>query len=214
MERLASPPEGEPPVLAHTAPQVLPFDGMQWSNFEKLCYRLARTEAEVVEAREYGASGQADSGVDIYARLADGSYVAYQCKHHKTLTPAKVRDAVEAFLTGLWADRARRFILYTTASTTSTRLAAEIEAQGQRLHERRQSVEFVVRGQAELSAILKEHSDLVEDFFGARAAEEFVPGQARLSASSALEEIKDLLVQQQTSHQVVQLVFLDWQTPG
>lgn len=211
IEKLAEPPEGEPPVLTHTAPQVLPFDGMSWSNFEKLCFRLARSDGESVEAREYGTRGQTDSGVDVYARTAGGGYIAFQCKHYRAFSRANVRAAVKAFENGRWAARAGRFVLCTTADATSTRVADEIEAQAQRLLRRNPPVEFLVYDRAELSNILKQHPGLVRDFFGAQAAEQFVPGTVSVSDDETVKQIHEMLLRQQASRQVV-LISLDWAT--
>jgi tetratricopeptide (TPR) repeat protein len=145
------------------------------------------------------------------ARTTSGGYIAYQCKHHKQFSPPEVSAAVTAFLAGSWADRAGRFVLYTTAETAPTRVADEIEKQAQRLRRRTPSVEFCVYGRAELSAILKRHPDLVRDFFGAQALDQFVPGAVSSLSEEKLDTMLELLTQQQASRQVM-LISLDWAT--
>jgi len=48
--------------------QELPFRELTWEDFERLCLRLAREEAEVEYCRQYGTKGQSQAGIDLYAR--------------------------------------------------------------------------------------------------------------------------------------------------
>lgn len=45
-----------PPVS--TRAQDLPLEELTWENFERLCLRLARLEADVEHCRQYGTEGQ------------------------------------------------------------------------------------------------------------------------------------------------------------
>jgi len=111
---------------------VLPFHELTWTNFERLCYRLVRADADVEDARLFGTPGQAQSGIDLYARNADG-YSVYQCRRVKALGRAGLRTAVDDFLAGEWASRSRRFVLCTSRSAVRRNLATEIAAQTERL---------------------------------------------------------------------------------
>ena len=52
--------------------QVLPFGELEWDNFERLCYRLARLTGDVEQwAALYGGRGQKQDGIDIYVRRPD-----------------------------------------------------------------------------------------------------------------------------------------------
>ena len=48
--------------------QELPFKESAWENFERLCLRLVKEEAEIEDCRQYGTPGQAQQGIDLYAR--------------------------------------------------------------------------------------------------------------------------------------------------
>ena len=52
----------------------LPFEQLSWRDFERLVFRLARTDADVVYCAPYGRSGQAQHGIDVYARMTGGGH--------------------------------------------------------------------------------------------------------------------------------------------
>ena len=70
------------PQPVETRPQLLPVDHLAWENFERLCLRLLEIDMEAVNLEEadnagdstapylglYGDSGQAQFGIDVYAR--------------------------------------------------------------------------------------------------------------------------------------------------
>ena len=70
-----------PPVI--TKVQVLPFGELTWENFERLCYRLAGRAERVEYVARYGRSGQAQQGIDLFARLANGKYEVWQAKRYE-----------------------------------------------------------------------------------------------------------------------------------
>jgi tetratricopeptide (TPR) repeat protein len=169
-------PTGEPPPPpVDTSAQQLPFEGLPWEDFERLCLRLARHDGTPEHVRAFGTRGQAQGGIDVYSRTAAGTYTVYQCKLYSRLTPADIRAAVSRFLDGEWAGRARQFVLCTNKSLTPAQLALEVERQAQRLRERNPPIAFVVWDADELSSSLKEHPQLVRDFFGHAWFERFVP---------------------------------------
>ena len=127
----------------------------------------------------YGKPGQAQSGIDVYARdplvlgepLPPRRYVSLQARRIKAVTKARLSNSVDKFLEGQWADVTRKFIYATSASTRSTELADEIEKLTGQLTQ--QSIEFAVWGQEEISNRLKDHPELVDDFFGRQWVKEF-----------------------------------------
>jgi hypothetical protein len=64
---LEAPPDRLPQVPTVTRSQVLPFDELTWENFERLCLRLIRREAEIYQCFLYGERGQKQRGIDIIA---------------------------------------------------------------------------------------------------------------------------------------------------
>jgi hypothetical protein len=64
----------QPPVPVVGLPaepriQELPYESIGWENFERLCLRCAQSESDVERAHLYGVKGQAQYGIDLYARL-------------------------------------------------------------------------------------------------------------------------------------------------
>lgn len=207
--QLEAPPDGPfPGPLTVTAPQELRIAELTPDSFERLCYRLASLSADVEDGRRYGVRGQADSGVDLYTRHADGRYITYQCKRYQAILPSDISDAVDRFLVGKWADTTDRFVLCTSADTTDTRLADEIRRQTRVLRERPKPVSFSVQGRSELSLMLKEHPQIVGDFFGPHVRAQFFPDEQPASnfASAIAAQVADqigLLVPPR-------IVVLDW----
>jgi hypothetical protein len=187
--RLREPPSGRtlvPPP--RTALQELPFEQLDWADFEKLCERLAALEGEPERVARYGTGGQEQAGIDIYSRLPGGKYVVYQCKRHQKLYPSTIRNAVGEFLKHGWSRTAGRFVFCTSKSLVPTSLADEVEAQATLLRARVAPIEFGTWDLHELSRKLKSHPDIVEDFFGPPFRELFTPGEAGRAAESAVGE--------------------------
>lgn len=176
-ETPSSPSVISPPVT--TRPQELPFHALLWENFEKLCFRLVKLEADVEHCQLYGVRGQGQEGIDLYARKKDSEkYQAYQCKREKDFGPAKIEAAVKKFLAGEWADKAEKLVLCTTESLVSKKRADKLEEQNARLKEK--GITLIPWDCNTLSSKLKDLPKLVEDFFGLIWAESFC-GQSRSS---------------------------------
>ncbi|MGB3693088.1 MAG: NACHT domain-containing protein [Spirulinaceae cyanobacterium] len=153
----------KPPV--QTKIQELPFDKLTWENFERLCLRLVRKEANVEHCQLYGQRGDNQEGIDIYARLLDrDKYTVYQCKREKNFGPAKIKSAVDKFLKGKWAKRTNCFVLCTQESLRHKNRADEFKSQSEKL--RNEGISFIAWDEDYLSNTLKNYPDIVEDFFG------------------------------------------------
>ncbi len=101
---LTSPPEGYGRGPTATRPQLLQLSSLGPKDFERLCFRMTRLDATVEQCRFYGVQGQAQKGIDLYARRHDGAYMVVQCKRSSdAFTPGEVTEAVDAFLAGDWA---------------------------------------------------------------------------------------------------------------
>jgi hypothetical protein len=170
---LDAPPDSTvaPPVV--TQPQTLPLGELSWPDFERLTLRLVRTLGGVEHAQIYGIPGQAQGGIDVYARRAGGAYAVYQCRRVEAFTPGGVGDVVSDFLDGPWRDRATELVLCTSASLERAELAEAIEAAHERL--RPLGKNFVPWDASRLSELLKEAPQLVLDFFGRGWVEAFLP---------------------------------------
>ena len=172
------------PAPIQTRPQLLPVGDLAWEDFERLCLRLLELDAEPIHvsatglsgettmpvAGLYGRPGQAQFGIDVYARdplvysepLPPRKYVSLQARRIKTVTEAQLSSSVDRFLEGQWGDVSRKFIYATSDSTRSTQLVDEIEKITARLAQ--QSIEFAVWDQEEISKRLKSCPELVDDF--------------------------------------------------
>jgi hypothetical protein len=84
-----------PPVSTRT--QVLPFGELTWENFERLCYRLAGQNERIEYIARYGRSGQAQQGIDIFVRLANGKYEVWQAKRYEAISASDVKAIVKTF---------------------------------------------------------------------------------------------------------------------
>lgn len=151
-----------PPV--ETRYQELPLQNLSWENFERLCFRMAGKKTQAEYWQRYGRQGQAQEGIDIYVRLADGKYEAWQCKRYKQFKAANVKDAVDTFLKGDWKKKTSTLILCVTATIDDTAIQDAIETQADRL--KKDGISFLVEGVEKLSERLKKLPELVDDFFG------------------------------------------------
>lgn len=153
-----------PPV--DTRSQSLPFGELTWENFEKLIRRVVSREATICWI--YGVRGQAQHGLDILATgsKAHGEFACYQCKQVNKFSANDIKKAVDIFLKGKWAGKTKTFVLCTSSTLNDTKQVDAIVTQRTRLAV--QGIEFEVWDGSEggqLSERLKQHPDLVDDFF-------------------------------------------------
>ncbi|TAI63415.1 hypothetical protein CWO89_24335 [Bradyrhizobium sp. Leo170] len=172
-----------PPVK--TRVQVLPFGELTWENFERLCYRLAGRDERVEYVARYGRAGQAQKGIDLFVRLANGKYEVWQAKRYGSIAPGKIKEIVDAFRDGAWKDKSEKLILAVQASIADTKVQDAIEAQAAIL--RAEGITFVPQGGEELSELLRSHPELVDDFFGRGWVEAFLGLEAAKALSTRLD---------------------------
>ena len=181
-------PTGEAVPPVRTRPQLLPLSDLTWPNFERLCLRLVEKESEVDQVGLYGLPGQAQEGIDIYARRPDGDYWVYQCKRVREFTAGDLKAVTEDFLKGKWASRASRLVLCTSADLSETKLVEAVEDGNARMQAKGKALTTLDTGG--LSRRLKTLPQLVLDFFDWGWLEEFCADAAdglrtRLGAEDA-----------------------------
>ncbi|WP_156174955.1 MULTISPECIES: hypothetical protein [unclassified Leucobacter] len=156
-----------------TKPALLPVGDLTPENAERLFARLLETEAHIEQANLYGLPGQAQAGIDVYARrastldaeaTAERGFVALQSRRVKNLTAASISSAIADFLAGEWADRCSRFYYATSSSLRETSLDAAVRSGREFLAEH--GIEFEPWGAEEVANRLRDHPRLVDDFFG------------------------------------------------
>ncbi|HEY0101041.1 MAG TPA: NACHT domain-containing protein, partial [Pyrinomonadaceae bacterium] len=186
---LETPPLASVPPPVETRKQELPFEHLTWENFEKLCVRLARLEADVEHCQLYGVRGQDQEGIDLYAKSkTSGQYTVYQCKREKGFSASKIEGAVTTFLAGTWSGRASTFVLCTMESLVSTGRAEEVERQRTILAAK--GVDFVIWDGQQLSLRLKALPVIVDDFFGRTWVEAFCGGNAADQLGGRLDAVR------------------------
>jgi hypothetical protein len=180
-----------PPI--DTKAQVLPIGDLHWPDAERLFLRLLHTVRPVQYAKLFGIPGQAQAGIDAYARLpldlADGGtggrdYITLQSRRIKSLTAAKIKKAVDDLLKGEWADKTSTFHFATSFDLQDTKLDAAISQQTERLAKLK--ITFVPWGVQEVSSLLKEHPRIVDDFFGRPWVERFCGPEAAQALANNL----------------------------
>lgn len=184
---LALPPTtglGRPPTA--TLILILPLHELTWENFERLCFRIARTRGDVEGwAALYGSRGQKQDGIDIYVRRQHtGKYSCWQSKRKK-LTANGVVLAISEFEKGDWFSKSDQFCICTSSPIQDTKLQDEIEKQRTRLEAK--GIDLQVLGQEEISVELKAQSALVRDFFGRDWVPQFCIDDVDKAASARLD---------------------------
>ena len=173
----------DPPV-ENRVPE-LPFEKLSWRNFERLVFRLAGKNSDVVYCAPYGRSGQAQDGIDVYARLSGGKHVCWQAKNRKNVRVSHIKKAVDDFLKGKWAASAERFVYCVRASLADTALQDAIETQAARLHD--EGILFEAIDGIQLSEKLRSHPEIIDRFFGQSWLVVFAGKEAAASLKRPLE---------------------------
>ena len=183
---ISSPPDGAFPQLpVQSFAMSLPFGELTWENFERLCYRLASKSTFIEETARYGRQGQAQQGIDVYARKSSGRYEVWQAKRYKTFSAIQLRKAVKAFLAGSWLERSDRLVIAVQANLDDVVVQEEIEKQANLLAER--NISLVVLGGDRLADEIRPHQDLVLAFFGRGWVGAFYGDQADPTIISKLD---------------------------
>lgn len=187
-------PTGEPPAPPiATRAQVLPLGELQWPDAEKLFLRLLHTIRPVQYAKLFGVPGQAQAGIDAYARLpvdlTDGTaggrnYLTLQSRRVENMTAGKIEKAVDDFLKGEWASTTATFYFATSFDLQDAKLDAAIRKATDRLA--RLGITFIPWGAQEISTLLKDHPRIVDDFFDRPWVERFCGREAAQALASHL----------------------------
>ncbi|WP_122533049.1 NACHT domain-containing protein [Pseudomonas viridiflava] len=169
---ITAPANHIPPFSSvRTAAQALPFSELRWENFEKLCYRLAGKQADIESHSLYGRAGQAQDGIDIYARKRNGRYDTWQAKCYAKYNLGDLRKACKKFLEGGWAARTDMFYIAVQCPVDDVGLQDAIEEQALLFHA--QGITLKVLGGHDLCVELRNHPDIVLEFFGRDCAKVF-----------------------------------------
>jgi len=152
--------------------QELPFKSLSWEDFERLTLRYVERSGELEYCHLYGTRGQKQEGIDLFARHElDEFYTVYQCKRYQKYTVSDIQSAISTFLKGEWVKKCKRFYICTSCDLSDKKLSDEIEKQSILL--KQYNIKLLVLDEIKFSAVLKEHPQIVYDFFGLEWARQF-----------------------------------------
>lgn len=158
-------------VPVQTVAQTLPFGDLRWENFEKLCYRLAGKDADVESHSLYGRAGQAQQGIDIFARKRNGRYNTWQAKCYQKYSKRDLIMACSTFLSEVWAGKTDVFFIAVQCPVDDVKLQDAIEEQAEIF--RAKGITLRVLGGHDLCTTLRNYPDIVLEFFGRECAKCF-----------------------------------------
>lgn len=150
------------PVI--TKDPVLPFEKLEWENFERFCFQFGCKKMECLDtSHPYGRRGQKQDGIDLYF-CVESRKVVWQIKRYKKFSHSDIADAVEIFLNGKWKDKVDDFGLFVACSLDDVAAVDEIDRQTDILKEK--GINFYVYDANKLSIAVKDFPDLIGSFFG------------------------------------------------
>lgn len=148
-----------------TTTHPLPFDALSPQDFERMCLWLV--EREGFSCPQHLGEAGGDQGRDVVAyRVADDREELwyFQCKRHKTVSPATFKGELDKYNRLAAPDEAKRpaMVVFVTSSAVSARVREEVAVY---CHEAGYSCTFWAR--TELDMRVKKYPDIVAEFFGA-----------------------------------------------
>jgi hypothetical protein len=142
--------------------QVLPFDQLTWEQFERLCAALVAAQPQVLDCHLYGLRGENQKGIDIVAEQQGESRRetwVYQCKRYREYGVGALREALDKITYP--AD----FKVVFLSREAGRALRDEVKARGN----------VFLWDANDISRKLKNHPQLIEDFFGVAWRRAFNP---------------------------------------
>lgn len=169
---LSRPPTAGPPGNI-PAGEDLRLD-IGWERFEQLMVFVAAGVLGLnqMRFRRYGVAGQAQHGIDLAGREADGAYTVVQCKEYRTFSTADLRAAVEKFTDGKRPFDARHLVIAVSSVTRTTQLEDELAA----LQDEHRDLRIELWGAEQINDVLRERADIVSRFWTRETAETFCTG--------------------------------------
>lgn len=168
----------------------LPYEALEWKDFERLCLRLAsQLEGDINGCRFYGEQGNAQDGIDLYVKNPEHQkYKVFQCKRVKDFTGFKIKAAINEFLKeppSEWELATEEFVLCTSESLNKSDRDKAFREQEKRLREKNITLR---RWDAdELDRLLKVQPQIVDDFFGREWVRRFCGEDALLGLKDRLD---------------------------
>ncbi|RYD50672.1 MAG: NACHT domain-containing protein [Sphingobacteriales bacterium] len=158
-----------PPIVTNI--QELPFEELIWEDFEKLCLAVIELDFKKEDCEIYGIKGQFQSGIDIYAKQQNNKYTSCQCKRYAEFCVQDLLNVSVKFKENKFYDSSDKFIICTSCHMNKTEVQDKFEEL--KLEFKKDNIELVKWDKVKLSKILKDHPQIVYDFFGAEWVKEF-----------------------------------------
>lgn len=158
-----------PPV--ETNLQELPLEELIWEDFEKLCLTLIQIEFTINDCEIYGTKGQAQAGIDIYAKLPNGRYNSYQCKRYQEYNVVDIENAIEYFKKKKFFLLSDKFYICTSCEWNKTQIQDKFNEYKDELFIN--NIELIKWDKIQLNRMLKKQPQIVYDFFGVEWVKKF-----------------------------------------
>jgi alkanesulfonate monooxygenase SsuD/methylene tetrahydromethanopterin reductase-like flavin-dependent oxidoreductase (luciferase family) len=130
-----------------------------WERFEQLLAWVAERALGLnrMRVRRYGVGGQAQYGIDLAGRHANGSHTVVQCKEYDSFSPTDLRAAVEKFTAGRRPFGSRHLIVAVSAPLGRTQIEDELAV----LQDDHADVSIELWGAEQINDLLRERTSLV-----------------------------------------------------
>lgn len=174
----------DPPIDTKT--QELPIEQLSWEDFEKLCLAIIQTDFTINDCEIYGIKGQAQEGIDIFARQANGRYISFQCKRYHQFDLTDINKAVDYFKTKDFYDKSDSLYLCTSCEWNKTQVQDRFETLKTELE--KENITLIKWDKIQLSRLLKGIPQIVFDFFGIEWVKKF-NGEPALQQISKAKKI-------------------------
>lgn len=159
----------DPPI--DTKEQELPFEKLAWEDFEKLCLAIVQIDFSINECEIYGIKGQAQEGIDIFARKSNEKYIAYQCKRYQEYDVNDINKAVEYFKSKDFYSKSDTLYLCTSCEWNKTQVQDRFELLKSELE--KDNITLIKWDKIQISRYLKTEPQIVFDFFGLEWVKKF-----------------------------------------
>lgn len=168
---LHSPVQTIVPPPIDTTYQELPFEKLAWEDFEKLCLAIVQTDFSINDCEIYGIKGQAQEGIDIFARQSNGRYSSFQCKRYQKFKLSDINDAVKYFKSKDFYSISDSLYLCTSCEWNKNQVQDKFEEL--RIELQKDNITLVKWDKIQLSRLLKDKPQIVFDFFGLEWVKKF-----------------------------------------
>lgn len=158
-----------PPI--DTKIQDLPLEKLSWEDFEKLCLAIVQTDYSINDCEIYGIKGQAQEGIDIFARQTNGRYTSYQCKRYQKYDSSDLENAVEYFKSKDFYSKSDYLYLCTSCEWNKIQVQDKFEILKNELE--KENITLVKWDKIQLTRLLKDKPQIVFDFFGLEWVKKF-----------------------------------------